>query len=85
MHARPLTTDARILEMRKWIASAESRGVARGDMILHLSNRDVSGLKRSSDVGTHEITFADGLMRFLGVEVVAANASESSLGQRPVA
>ena len=80
MHARPITIDARILQIRGWIASAEGRGVPRADMLLHLSNRDISGLKRSSDVRTDEISFLDGVMRFLGVEVVAAAAS--SLDQR---
>jgi hypothetical protein len=80
MYAHTPATDARVVQIREWIASAEGRGVSRFDMLLHLSNRDLSGLKRSSGVRTDEISFVDGVMRFLGVEVVAA--ADSSLEQR---
>jgi hypothetical protein len=76
-------TDARIDELREWIASAEARGLPRSDMQLHLSNRDLSGLKRSPRVRMDEINFVDGVMRFLGVEVVAGVVSVSRLDRRP--
>lgn len=83
MTARQFTTASRILEIRKWIAKADERGVPRSDMVLHLSNGDMSGLRRSPDVLTAEISFADGVMRFLDIEVVAAPVgAASSLEER---
>lgn len=76
------TTHDLITQIRQWITSADGRGVPRSEMQLHLSQRDISGLKRSSEVRTDEISFADGVMRFLGVEVEAAAATGSSLGRR---
>lgn len=74
--------EARILQIRDWIASADRQGVARSDMQLHLSDRDRSGLTRSARVRVEEISFTDGVMRFLGVEVAAATAAASSLATR---
>lgn len=83
MTARQFTTASRILEIRKWIAKADERGQPRADMVLHLSNGDISGLRRSADVQTDEISFAGGVMRFLGIEVVAAPVgTPSSLEDR---
>lgn len=83
MHAHTSATDGRILQFREWIASAERDGAARSQMQLHLSHRDLSGLKRSPGVQTEEISFLEGVMRFLGVEVLAATASPSKLSLRP--
>jgi hypothetical protein len=82
MHIATPATDARIDQLRAWIASADVEGVPRSDMQLHLSNRDLSGLKRSPSVQTEEISFLNGVMRFLGVEVVGANTSASRLDRR---
>lgn len=81
MKRPPLTTDARITEMRKWIANADATGATRAEMLLQLSQRDIAGLKRSPAVAVHEITFVDGLMRFLDIEVVPST-SESRLTMR---
>jgi hypothetical protein len=72
----------RIVQLREWIAQADLDGLPRSDMQLHLSHRDLSGLKRSPDVQMEEITFFSGVMRFLGVEVVAAATSASTLDRR---
>lgn len=82
---RPTMTaksDVRITQLRDWIASAEREGVQRSDMQLHLSHRDLAGLKRSKCVSMEEITFFSGVMRFLGVEVIAAATATSSIGRR---
>lgn len=78
----PATTDVRINQLRAWIANAEREGVARADMQLNLSHRDLAGLKRSPCVSMEEITFFDGVMRFLGVEVVAAATAASTFERR---
>ena len=84
---RPQTpvTDARIDQIRKWIATADREGLLRADLQLHLSHRDLSGLKRSPGVGIDEISFLNGVMRFLGIEVVDAAASPSRLDRRAAA
>lgn len=76
-------TDARIDQVRNWIARADREGLLRADMQLHLSHRDLSGLKRSPAVATDEISFLNGVMRFLDIEVVDAAASASRLARRP--
>lgn len=83
MNARPPTTADRIVEIRKWISKADAAGTPRSGLVLHLSNRDISGLRRSSDVATDEIRFADGVMHFLDIEVAeAAPGATSSLSER---
>jgi hypothetical protein len=68
-----------IADLRSAIDRAESQGVARGDMLLHLTLRDESMIKRSRSVGVDEVSFADGQMWFVGVKVVAASGGTSSL------
>jgi hypothetical protein len=84
---RPLTpaTDARVDQVRQWIADADGQGLLRADLQLYLSHRDLSGLKRSPSVRIDEISFSDGMMRFLGVEVVDSASSASRLGPRTAA
>ena len=82
MPPRSRASDARIDEFRKWIAKAEVEGVPRSDMQLRLSNRDLSDLKLNPGVRTDEISFEAGVMRFLGVEAVAADSHISSLDRR---
>ncbi|HWW25406.1 MAG TPA: hypothetical protein VNZ85_05865 [Caulobacter sp.] len=85
MPAQTPATDARILQFREWIANAEHQGATRPQMQLHLSHRDLSGLKRSPGVRTEEISFLEGVMWFLGVEVLTATTSPSRLAMRPPA
>ena len=74
--------DVCIAEFRRWIAKANVEGVPRSDMQLRLSHRDLSNLKRNSGVRLDEISFDAGVMRFLGVEIVTAGSSVSSLDRR---
>jgi hypothetical protein len=68
-----------IAELRSAIDKAETQGIGRGDMLLHLTLRDESVIKRSRSVGVDEISFADGEMRFVGVRVVVTSDAMSSL------
>jgi hypothetical protein len=73
-----------IADLRSAIDKAETQGIDRGDMLLHLTLRDESVIKRSRSVGVDEISFADGEMRFIGVRVVVTTDAMSSL-EAPVA
>jgi hypothetical protein len=68
-----------ISDLRQLIQKAEEAGGDRDSMILHLTFRDASLIKRSREVGVDEIRFADGEMRFLGVRVVVGDVAMSSL------
>jgi hypothetical protein len=68
-----------IADLRSAIDKAETQGIERGDMLLHLTLRDESVIKRSRSVGIDEISFADGQMRFVGVRVVVTSDAMSSL------
>ncbi len=68
-----------IADLRSAIDKAETQGIDRGDMLLHLTLRDESVIKRSRSVGIDEISFADGQMRFVGVRVVVTSDAMSSL------
>ena len=68
-----------IAELRSAIDKAEIQGIGRGEMLLHLTLRDESVIKRSRSVGIDEISFADGEMRFVGVRVVVTSDAMSSL------
>ncbi|HZC15556.1 MAG TPA: hypothetical protein VE309_02235 [Caulobacteraceae bacterium] len=72
-------------DLRSAIDKAETQGIARDDMLLHLTLRDESMIKRSRSVGVDEVSFADGQMRFVGVKVVAASGGTSSLEAPAVA
>jgi hypothetical protein len=68
-----------IADLRTAIDRAETSGIDRGDMLLHLTFRDEAMIKRSRSVGVDEVSFADGQMRFMGVKVVVASGGASSL------
>ena len=68
-----------IADLRLAIDKAETQGIDRGDILLHLTLRNESVIKRSRSVGIDEISFADGQMRFVGVRVVVTSDAMSSL------
>ena len=68
-----------IADLRSAIDKAETQGIDRGDILLHLTLRNESVIKRSRSVGIDEISFADGQMRFVGVRVVVTSDAMSSL------
>lgn len=64
---------------RAQIEKAEAAGVAREDMILQLTLSDVSRLRRDRNLPVTDISFADGVMRFLGVKVDEGGVAASVL------
>jgi hypothetical protein len=70
------------VHLRQEIEKAEAEGVSRDSMTLRLTYGDVYQLKRDPDLPLADISFADGVMRYLGVKVEQGGVAESSL-QRP--
>lgn len=68
-----------ISDLRAAIAQAQSDGIRVKDLVLHLTHRDESRIKRSRDVAMDEVSFNDGEMRFLGVRVVTGSVTVSIL------
>ncbi|WP_374468354.1 hypothetical protein [Phenylobacterium sp.] len=69
------------LRFRREIEAAEAAGVARGDMRLLLTLGELNQLRRDASVGLEDISFAGGVMRYLGVEVQQGGVAASSLQQ----
>ena len=68
--AVPVQTHAsRIAHMRRLIGAAQEEGAGVEELVLRLSTRDSSTLKRHPSVELHEIAFTGGEMRFLGVKI----------------
>ncbi|MGA0605368.1 hypothetical protein ACO2Q0_05145 [Phenylobacterium sp. VNQ135] len=65
--------------LRSQIEAAEAEGAAREDMVLKLTHSDVSHLKRDSSLAVTDISFAAGVMRFLGVRIEEGGVQASSL------
>lgn len=61
------------------IEQAEAAGIARAQMRLHLTRRDVVLLKRDADVAVSDIRFADGVMSYLGVTIEQGGVAISEL------
>ncbi|MBL8552633.1 MAG: hypothetical protein JNL41_00035 [Phenylobacterium sp.] len=64
---------------RTEIEAAEAEGVARENMVLRLTLADVTQLKRDRELPVTDISFADGVMRYLGVRVEQGGVAESVL------
>lgn len=69
------------IHFRAEIDRAEAQGVSRDDMVLHLTLRDMSQLKRDPSLALADISFAGGVMKYLGVKVVDGGVSTSALGR----
>lgn len=65
--------------LRGQIEAAEAEGVTREDMTLKLTLSDASHLKRDSTLAVTDISFTDGVMRFLGVKIEQGGVTASSL------
>lgn len=70
---------AQIDIMRGWIAAAGRESVPVEEMLLRLTVRDASTLKRHPNVAMEEVSFKDGEMRFLGVRVLEGGVVTSVL------
>ncbi len=79
MSGRNEISERRINKLRALIAAAASDGVGPKAMLLRLTLGDAAELKRDRSVATHEISFVNGEMRFLGVKVIEGGISVSSL------
>jgi hypothetical protein len=64
---------------RSQIEKAEADGASRADMTLQLTRSDVSDLKRDPKVPVTDISFAGGVMTFLGVKIVQGGVATSVL------
>ena len=69
---------------RSEIEKAEAAGAVREDMLLRLTLSDVSRLRRDRSLAVTDISFIDGVMRFLGVKVDEGNVSASVLSPSQV-
>ena len=63
------------------IEKAEAAGVARDDMTLRLTLSDVSQLRRDATLAVADISFAGGVMRYLGVKVEQGGVPVSVLSR----
>lgn len=64
---------------RTQIEAAAAEGTPREDMVLHLTLQDSSLLARDRSVPVADISFANGVMRFLGVRIEKGGVTESKL------
>jgi hypothetical protein len=64
---------------RTAIEKAEAEGARRDEMVLRLTSRDAADLKRDKTIAVADISFAGGVMRFLGVKVVQGGLEPSAL------
>jgi hypothetical protein len=78
--AKPIQRKPRAEVFRRAIEIAEGEGLARADMVLHLTLRDAHQLKADPGIPISDISFAGGAMQFLGVPVVQGGAPVSFLG-----
>ncbi len=65
--------------LRGQIEKAEADGQDRLEMTLRLTHADVSHLKRDPDLALADISFSEGVMRYLGVRVEEGGVSTSEL------
>jgi hypothetical protein len=64
---------------RGQIEAAVAEGIAPDDMTLKLTLGDTHKLKRDPKVALADISFAGGVMRYLGVKVEQGGVPESTL------
>jgi len=65
--------------MRLLIDKADQDGVDRKLMVLRMTLRDVSELKRDPKVASEDIAYKDGQMRYLGIPVAQGGVTQSTL------
>jgi hypothetical protein len=71
----PMTSRQSIAGLKEELQAALADGVDKDSMVLRLTARDDSALKRHPDIGVEEIDFRNGEMHFLGVKVVKGETS----------
>jgi len=65
--------------LRSQIEKAMAEGATPDDMTLRLTLGDVSHLKRDTSLAVTDISFAGGVMRFLGVKIEQGGVPASVL------
>jgi hypothetical protein len=68
-----------IVRLREEILAAEAAGSQASDMLLQLTPRMDSAIKRSPHVAAKDVSFSDGQMRYLGVLVTVGEVVVSKL------
>lgn len=79
---KPVVTSRRrppAIAFREAIENAAGQGVDVKAMTLHLTRADASLLKRDGTLAVSDISFADGVMKFLGVTVQEGGVVTSEL------
>lgn len=71
----PMTSRQSIVGLKQELQAALAEGIDKDSMVLRLTARDDSALKRHPDIGVDEIDFRNGEMHFLGVKVVKGETS----------
>jgi hypothetical protein len=66
-------------ERRLLIDKADQDGTDRKLMVLRMTLRDVSELKRDPKVASEDIAYKDGQMRYLGIPVAQGGVTQSTL------
>jgi hypothetical protein len=79
--APPPRRAAAAVHFRTEIEKAASEGVAREDMTLRLTLNDVNQLRRDGTLPVADISYAGGVMRYLGVKVEQGGVPESVLAR----
>ena len=79
MPATPARRGPPARAFRKQIEAAEAEGVDRADMTLRLTLNDATALKRDRELPIADLSFAGGVMRFLGVKIEQGGVPESVL------
>jgi|WetSurMetagenome_2_1015567.scaffolds.fasta_scaffold128496_3 hypothetical protein len=67
------------VQFRAQIERAEAEGLSRAEMTLRLTPGDASLLKRDRNLALADISFGDGVMRYLDVRVVEGGVVVSEL------
>jgi len=72
----PVSSGQSILSLRTEIEQALAEGADLTSLVLHLTPRDDSALKRHPSVAVADIDFRNGEMHFLGVKVLKGETSQ---------
>ncbi|MFC3067965.1 hypothetical protein [Phenylobacterium soli] len=79
MKAAPARRASAAVHFRTEIEKAEADGFARDGMTLRLTLGDVNQLQRDASIPLADISFSDGVMRYLGVRIEKGGVAESVL------
>lgn len=72
----PVSSGQSIMSLRSEIEQALADGADLKTLVLHLTARDDSALKRHPSVAVSDIDFRNGEMHYLGVKVLKGEVSQ---------